>query len=147
MSKDLLDAEAADTLHEELLGGRMTLFTGAGFSCDAFDREGQPIPSGDELRLELWKLCFGDQQPDESSLADLFSTALARRPNALRRLLERRLTVAPASLPVHYRMWLSIPWRRAYSLNADDLESAIARRFRLPRRIEVISALSDEVLP
>jgi len=127
--------------------GDVTLFTGSGFSCDARDRDGRSIPSGDELRCELWALCFSDEPQDESSLADLFSHALARFPEETRGFLERRLVVDPATLPAHFEVWFSMPWRRAYTLNIDDLESAVVRRFSLPRSIEPISDLADDPRP
>jgi hypothetical protein len=45
-------------LRLQLQQRRLTLFTGAGFSCDGRDRDGNRIPTGPELVDELWELCF-----------------------------------------------------------------------------------------
>src|SRR5438270_459018 len=115
------------------------LFTGAGFSADARDCAGRSIPTGKELRDELWSLCFPDEEPDDSVLSDLFFHALSRCRDDLRVLLLDRLSVDPDSLPAYYRTWLALPWRRAYTLNIDDLERAIASRFELPRPVRTLS--------
>ena len=41
-----------------------------------------------------------------------------------------------------HRLWLSMPWRRAYTLNIDDLEAAAARVHQVPRRIRPVSGLA-----
>jgi SIR2-like domain len=141
MNETPLETRRFECLREDFASGRLTLFTGAGFSADARDLEGRPIPSTDELREELWGLCFPEETPDDSVLSDLFSHALTRCPRDLQALLNKRLTVDPQSLPSFYRTWHAMPWRRIYTLNVDDLEIAVARRFELPRPIRPISAL------
>lgn len=131
--------DAVEYLREALASRRLFLFTGAGFSRGARDRDGRPIPSTHQLTGELWRLCFGDARPDGSSLADLYHHALVSRRARLRALLQRRLRVDPSSLSWRHRAWLSLPWRRVYTLNVDDLERAAARRFALD--IATVSAL------
>lgn len=46
------------------------------------------------------------------------------------------------SLPDFMKTWFSIPWHRCYTVNIDDLEVAVARRFDLGRTIQSISATS-----
>jgi hypothetical protein len=129
-------------LRGELARGRPVLLTGAGFSCDARDLDGRPVPTGREMADELWPLCFpGEPRDEASTLQDLYQAALHRCPDDLARLLERRLSIDAATLPAHYRTWFSMPWRRVYTLNVDDVERAAARRFELPRRIVAVSAL------
>jgi hypothetical protein len=134
-------------LARELSAGNAVLFTGAGFSRDACDRDGRPIPSGPELADELWTLCFGDTTRDESELEDLFEHALLRNPCALDELVRRRLSVDPASVPSYYARWLALPWRRAYTLNVDDIEVAVAARHRFDRAVAPCSALSADADP
>jgi hypothetical protein len=129
-----------DHLRAELEARRMVLFTGAGFSNDTQDLDGTPIPTGRQLRRELWELCFPRSEPDESSLADLFHHALKTKPHLLRRLLGRRLRIDPQSLRARHRLWFTLPWSRIYTLNVDDLETAAARRFGIAR-MRAISAL------
>jgi hypothetical protein len=133
------------SLRDELADGKWMLFTGAGFSADAKDQDGCAIPTGEELRCELWELCFPGEEPDDSSLSDLYLHAQTRCAGLLREMLRRRFTVDPKSLPHYYEAWLSQPWRRAYTLNVDDLEAAIMERFGLHRRVHAISSLSRSV--
>ncbi|MEQ1885178.1 MAG: SIR2 family protein [Bryobacteraceae bacterium] len=119
----------------------MILFTGAGFSVDAKDGSGRSIPSSGELKREIWTLCYPDQPFDESSsLGDLFAAALRKRRADLVQLLQSRMTVNPDSLPDYYRLYYDFPWFRCYTLNVDDLESALTRRFSLQRPLVTLSA-------
>jgi hypothetical protein len=142
-----MDDRARAYLAEAMRSGRLTLFTGAGFSCDARALDGRPIPSGKELADELWQLCFPGEERDESALQDLFQHALATCPRQLDELLRRRLTTGDAPLPEHYQLWFSLPWRRVYTVNVDELEIAAAQRFPLPRRPQPISALTSAAEP
>jgi hypothetical protein len=118
--------------------GEAVLFTGAGFSRDARDLAGRPLPGSDQMAQELWSLLFDDAPHDGSTLADLYDVAIQRAPDALADYLRERLTVDPASLPSYYASWFAAPWRRVYTLNVDDLERAAADRFALPRPLDVI---------
>jgi len=138
-----MDPEAWGYLAEAMHSGALTLFTGAGFSSDAVAADGRQVPSGKELADELWDLCFPGEDRDASGLQDLFHHALATCPGDLAELLQRRLTVGSAPLPEHYRLWFSLPWRRLYTVNVDDLELAASRQFPLPRRPHPISALTS----
>jgi hypothetical protein len=140
----MVDADIATYLGGALADGRAVLFTGAGFSVDAKDRDGRPIPTGNELCEELWDICFPGEERDGSALEDLFQHALTEKPKELEELLRRRLTVDPKKLPGCYRTWFSLPWRRIYTLNVDDLETACAARWSLPRPIAPVSAFWDE---
>ena len=123
------------------------LFTGAGFSSSASDRAGRSIPSSEEITREIWQLSFPGEEQDSSSLTDLFHHAQRRSPERLDALLSERLSVAEDRLPKFYERWFSVPWKRAWTLNVDDIEHAAARRFRLPRPIETISALTTPFRP
>jgi hypothetical protein len=112
--------------------GDAMLFTGAGFSADARDLEGKPLPDSDEMRRELWQVIFGDGDCDDSSLQDLYDCGLMQCPDRLHAYVARRLRVGDAPLPRHFAAWFSRPWRRIYTLNVDDLEAAVARQFDLP---------------
>jgi SIR2-like domain len=119
------------------------LFTGAGFSSSARDGLGLAIPSSEEIAREIWELCFPEWEQDGSSLTDLFNHALRHHPERLDALLRERLSVCEKRLPEFYERWFSVPWKRAWTLNIDDIERAAARRFRLPRKSETISALTS----
>jgi hypothetical protein len=121
-----------DQLAETVATGEAVLFTGAGFAVDARDTEGNPLPTTPTMARELWTICFGGDEPDDSTLTDLYDVAMQCNPEALKAYLERRLVVGPTPLPDYYRAWFRAPWRRLYTLNVDDLEVAAARQFRLP---------------
>ena len=118
--------------------GDAILFTGAGFSGDARDLDGNPLPDAREMIVELWPLCFEGSEPDNSSLADLYDAALLRAPDRLQAYIDRRLRIGDAPLPAHLATWLSAPWKRIYTLNVDDLELAVQRQFSLPRKLDVV---------
>jgi hypothetical protein len=127
-----------------IASGEAALFTGAGFSAEAQDSSGRPLPDAKEMIAELWQLLFEGTSNDESSLADLYDVALAEAPDALRNYLARRLRIGDAPLPTTFARWFSAPWCRIYTLNVDDLEIAVSRQFRLPRPLVSISALGPD---
>lgn len=138
--------DVAAYLQRELRGGRMVLFTGAGFSSLARDSQGRRrVPTGTQLAGELWQLCFPGERRDASSLQDLYQHALRTHPQKLRALLDRRLHVSPRRLPRFYARWLAMPWRRIYTLNVDDLATVAALKLGLPRRLRTLSARRDGV--
>jgi hypothetical protein len=129
-------------LSASVASGDAVLFTGAGFSAEATDRGGRPLPDSAQMIEELWAILFKDAPPDDSSLADLYDVALLRAPDQLREYLRGRLQIGDAPLPATFATWFSAPWRRIYTLNVDDLEVAVARQFPLPRPLVSISALA-----
>jgi hypothetical protein len=130
------------SLRRLLAAGETMLFTGAGFSSGARAQDGRKIPTTEEVTQEIWQLCFPDEPQDDSSLTDLFHYASRRCPDQLEALLKRRLCVRDEHLPGFYAAWFSVPWRRAWTLNVDDVELACARRFGLPRGVISLSALT-----
>lgn len=138
--------EQRDLLRElsaAVASGEAVLFTGAGFSAEASDRSGRSLPATREMIGDLWGLLFGDDPPDDSSLADLYDVALLRAPDRLCGYLRSRLQIGDAPLPRTFAAWFAAPWRRIYTLNVDDLEVAVARQFELPRSLVSISALGE----
>ncbi len=133
-----------DSLRRILASGEAMLFTGAGFSASAFATNGGTIPSTEEVTRAIWDLCFPDEPQDASTLTDLFHHASRKCPEELDALLKQTLCVRGDGLPDFYGRWFSVPWRRVWTLNVDDIEVAAARRFELPRRVESLSALTQE---
>lgn len=129
-------------LKSRLSRGELALFTGAGFSHDAVATDGRPLPSVDELRSILWPIAFGADPVDEQSpLADVFECALQQSPDATQREMERCLRVDSSALSEIYKTWFTVPWKRVYTLNIDDLDEAVARRFELPSDPLILSYL------
>jgi hypothetical protein len=139
--------EVLRELETAITGGRAVLFTGAGFSAGALDLSGAPLPDSAQMRAELWALLFGDSEPDDSTLQDLFDIALARKPADLGRYLERRLRIGHVPEVQRYAAWFALPWHRVYTLNVDDLETVVASHAALPRRVRGVSATGDEPAP
>lgn len=105
---------------------------------------GRNLPTSDDLGRAIWKICFGNEQFDEvNSLQDLYQVARAQRAKQLTELLRSELTVDSDTLPDWYKLIFSFPWHRCYTLNIDDLPQAADRRFQLPRKIKVTSAMSE----
>lgn len=132
---DLLDYTAG-----QVRRGQLILFTGAGFSHGAKNPQGLPLPTADELKEVLWRVCYSGPLDVTTGLQELFELARIQHRRALKDVLLDRLTVDAESLPDHYRLWFSMPWYRVYTLNIDDLASAVARQFTLPRQVRQISA-------
>lgn len=136
-----LEEQTLVRLRAQLSRAEVVLFTGAGFSLDAKDRKGRPIPGTSDLKHLLWEICFpGDSYDPSSQVGDLYELSLRRNPSALREILETRFSVDPESLPDFYQLYFNFPWLRVYTLNIDDVESATERRFSLKRPIRAISA-------
>ena len=138
-----MQIEPADLarLRSQASRAEIILFTGAGFSVGAKDYSGRPIPSGWQLKRELWELCYGAEPFDEScSLGDIYGAALRLRKTQLGQLLQERLVVDPRTLPEYYQTLFNFPWFRCYTLNVDDLESAVERKFGVVRPLVSISA-------
>jgi Mrp family chromosome partitioning ATPase len=135
--------EAADLarLRSQASRAEIILFTGAGFSVGAKDFSGRLIPSGWQLKRELWEFCYGKEPfDDSSSLGDIYGAALRLKRSDLAAFLQERLIVDPRTLPEYYQTLFNFPWFRCYTLNVDDLESAVARQFGVERQPLSISA-------
>ncbi len=130
-------------LRSQMSRGEVILFLGAGFSTGAVDAAGKNLPEGGQLTKELWDLAFPGKPFDETTrLGDAYYAGKARNESELRRFIKTRLSVDAERLPEFYRTWFAMPWHRCYSLNLDDIELAVARRFDLPRAIRSLSATS-----
>jgi hypothetical protein len=137
--------DARDNTHElaaMIHSGEAVLFTGAGFSAEATDVEGRPLPDAKEMVADLWQMLFEGEPADESTLSDLYDVALLRAPERLQSYLAARLAIGDRPLPATFARWFSAPWRRIYTLNVDTLEQAVAKQFDLPRPLVPVSALA-----
>jgi hypothetical protein len=140
-------ADLLASLIETVESGEAVLFTGAGFSMGACDTRGQLLPDSEGMRRELWQLVFGDDNPDESTLQDLYDVALDRVPDQLAAYLRTRLCAG--TLAPHHAVWFSMPWRRIYTLNVDDVDALVQQERPLPRALRICSStrLGDAAQP
>jgi hypothetical protein len=136
-----------DELAGAIAAGDAVLFTGAGFSRGARSVRGVPLPTSRDLVELMWPIAFGDEPRDPSALADVYACAVDADERRTGEVLRSHLHVDADALPASYDTWFSMPWHRVYTLNADDLEEAAARRFRLPQEIRPVSALRDGLPP
>ena len=125
------------------------LFLGAGFSLAAKNVKGEPIPSANSLREKLWELCFPSEKFDDTTeLQDIYDVAKLNHRRRLASLLSEEFTVTSSSCPDWYRTILTMPWRRIYTLNIDNLVEVVLGEKSMARRIVSISATaSSEPIP
>ena len=132
-----------DRLRNQVSRGEPVLLLGAGFSLDACDSSGHNLPTSVQLAEEFWRLAFpGDPFDPTVRLGDAFYAAKASNPKGALHVVRARLCVDAEKLPESYATWFSVPWARCYTLNIDDLEQAVARRFGADRGMYSISATS-----
>jgi len=141
-----VDPTITARFRRQLGQGHLVLFTGAGFSHDAVSIAGTHVPQVVELKEEFSRLAFpaNPHVGAESSLADLFDVAISKAQGSVKNLFQLRLRVSAKDTPERFKTWLSLPWRRHYTLNVDDLDEAIAGHYTLTRGIESISALNHQ---
>jgi hypothetical protein len=129
-------------LRRQFEKGRPILFTGAGFSLGCKNELGDTVASVGKLNAELWNLCFpGTPVDPDSTLQSLYESAQLQHRNKIQPLLTPLLTVEPNSIPVWYRDIFSLPWHKIYTLNLDNLASAVNRAFDLPRSLNEVSSM------
>lgn len=142
-SVDGIGAEQAAQIASALLKGTAILVTGAGFSHGAVDCWGENLPLGRQLAKSIWPIGFGDAPFDQdSTLGEIFRIAQRRSGNALRDQLERLFSVDRSRLPVRYSDWFAMPWKRIYTLNIDDLDSAVQAAQNGPE-LHILSAFDS----
>jgi len=87
--------------------GNAVLFTGAGFSLEAVNLDGKPLPSARDLTRLLWDVCYPGEEFDRNSqLQDVFENVLQSDRRACEWTLRDRFTVDVAQLPEYYSLRL-----------------------------------------
>lgn len=138
--------DARVRLRSQISRGEPILFIGAGFSTEACNAGGLNLPSSRRLTEELWELSFPGEPCDSTvKLGDAFFAAKRSSASQTASHLQSRLSVNSATIPDFYRTWFSIPWVRCYSLNLDDLEQSVVRKWALKRNILSRSATSGRI--
>ena len=125
-------------LGRKLSEGGIILFTGAGFSSEAEDKKGKNLPLSSQLAEELCGLINLKYSPGES-LKDIFQVAVSKKKNEVSRYLKERLAVTSRSLDSEYKTIIGQPWRKAYTVNVDNLFEAAQAKFNFDRRIFCLS--------
>ena len=124
------------------------LFLGSGFSLAAKNVRGEHIPSVNSLRKKLWKLCFPSEEFDNTTeLQDIYDTANLNHQKHLASLLKEEFTVKTQSWPDWYKTILTMPWRRIYTLNIDNLvEAVLSEKYNTRRFVSISATTSNELI-
>jgi hypothetical protein len=118
------------------------LLVGAGFSRDALNTLGQPIPDGIGLARLLWTHLAFPGDFDGTDLSEIFEAALnSGKPlDQLRGFLEAHLLAE--DVPEWYKIAARIYWYRIYGTNVDNVVE-LAYRNAAPR-LQVLAAPKDD---
>lgn len=133
-------------LRSQVSRGEPILFVGAGFSVAARDTSDCNLPTSRQLTEELWNIASPSEPCDSSTrLGDAFFAAKQHSAKQTLEYIRSRLSADAGTLPEFYKTWFSMPWARCYSLNIDDLEQAVCRKFNFQRNIVSRSSTSGNL--
>lgn len=119
-----LEATAWTALLQGVSRAQYNLLLGSGFSRDATDRQGRPLPSGPQLADELIAEFALEVPPGSLPLTRAYA-ACKDNPDRLVTFLRRRFTEC---LPADWMTQVTRPaWNSIYTLNIDD---ALERAYR-----------------
>ncbi len=133
---------------QQVATGSLILFTGAGFSLDGKNILNQNIPGAHEITRKIWDISYPSKTYEKGNeLKDLFDYALRHKRKDLENLLNSEFIASENDQPNWYSKLLSIPWRRAYTLNIDNLMEIISDRAQpRNRKVVSISATTDKLV-
>lgn len=133
-------------LYRSVAYNKAVLFLGAGFSVEATNTLGEPLPSGDDLARKLWEWMghaakYGTWTAALGRLDKLFDAARkSKGDKALSQFLKESLTVSS------YAEWyknISRPyWRRIYTTNVDQLTERVYVDTTI-QKLEIINAITQ----
>lgn len=134
----MLSENDKQTLIRNLNRNQVVLFAGAGFSIDAKNASGEPIPMSDRLSKLLWNFIYDQPYDDKTNLKSLYEAALYRKgKSALRQFLRTQLHITSrADWYQSIRRWF---WHRIYTTNADDLIEEIYSAPGIPQLQKIIA--------
>ena len=123
----------------------VVLFLGAGFSANATNHQGKPLPLSRELAEAIWGFLAYADQYDGTSLGDLYEALLrsGKRDPAIASFLESQLLTA--QVPTEYDSLVRPFWYRIYTTNVDDLLLKVYRRNADAPRLEIASYPKEEL--
>ncbi len=128
--------------------GSLVLFTGAGFSLDGFNAQGRNFPGVQKITERIWDISYpGKPYEEGNELKDLFDYALKHKRDSLENLLHEEFTAQENEQPDWYSKIMSLPWRRAYTLNIDNLMEIASEKVQPKyRKVVSISATTEKKL-
>lgn len=117
----MLSENDRQNLFRNLSRNRVVLVTGAGFSKDARNIQGEKLPDSKSLASKLWEYLYGDEYDDLSNLKTLYAAAQKNRKgiSGLKQFLSENLHAE--TIPSWYKEVTNWYWNRIYTFNIDDL--------------------------
>ena len=82
---------------------------------------------------------------DSTELQDIFDAAVQVSVERVKSLMIDRFTVDEQRCPQYYRDLVSMPWKRIYTLNVDDLIEKMARGSSISRAVRAVSATTESI--
>lgn len=130
-------------LGKALSTNRAVLFVGAGFSADATNRAGKPIPVGSKFAEDLWTFLKYSGDYDGTALQTLFEAALKRaKPAELRELLQTSFLCS--TIPDWCSIILQTFWYRIYGTNIDDVVETAYNAAARQQELDVFNAMKED---
>ena len=105
---------------EKALSNGANLFTGAGFSCRAYDNENRQLPVGSELKEELIKY-FGRESLSDLNLDELCEVLKTEQRSEFNAYIDKRFTVSEYSTLYKHITQPGINFANVFTTNVDDL--------------------------
>jgi hypothetical protein len=126
----MLPRDWTEWLREHISYGHVALFLGAGFSADAINRVGHPIPTGNGLAQLLWTYLEYAGDWDGTDLATMFEAALRHKKGhaALGAFLQTHLFAE--RVPDWYSILADFPWATIFTTNVDNVVEIAWERTR-----------------
>lgn len=117
----MFDDDDTSYLIRNLGLAKVSLFLGAGFSCEAKNRIGADLPLGSQLAEAIWKELEYDGDYDKTSLPEMYEALISSGipHKQITEFLESRYLVD--DFPNEYTYLDSAIWYRIYTTNIDDL--------------------------
>lgn len=124
---------------------KVVLFLGAGFSQQARNQHGNPLPSGRELAGLIWNFLGYDGDYDFTPLPEMYEALLTsgKAYAPIRNFLEDHLLCS--EVPAEYSA-LTLPyWYRIYTTNVDDLVKQVYSK-AIGVQLEILFYPADDIL-
>ena len=142
---DNLTSADRNYLIRQLGQNDVVLFLGAGFSRDASNRLGNPMPLSSDICREIWSFLRYDNDWDHTPLSNMYEALLHSdkpHPEISHFLAQHLLTSA---IPESYDTIARPFWYRIYTTNVDDLLKRVYRRVAASPKLHILGYPRDEI--
>lgn len=132
-----------ELLKKAVLTNSAVLFLGAGYSAEATNLAGTPLPVGSGFSRILWEFLGYDGDYDGTSLPKIFEAAMHKKKHSeLQHVLNQ--CFLSASIPEWYSLVTQFFWTRVYTTNIDDVIEQTYKKAGTRQRIKVFNAIVDD---